>query len=74
MSDVDPRLKLVRLAALAGGGAALLVVMLLMPEGSRWRDVLWSVGVALLILALVANRLIARAEKARREAEKSGSG
>lgn len=61
------------MAALAAGAAALLAAMLLVPEGSRWRDVWWSVGVALLLLALVANRLIARAEKARKEAEGSGT-
>jgi peptidoglycan/LPS O-acetylase OafA/YrhL len=63
MSDVDRRLRPIRMAALAGGAILLLVAMLLLPEGSRWRNLAWSVGVALLILALVVNRLIAKGEK-----------
>jgi peptidoglycan/LPS O-acetylase OafA/YrhL len=63
VSGVDPRLRLIRLAALAGGAILLLVAMLVLPEEPRWRDLVWSVGVALLILALVVNRLIARAAK-----------
>jgi peptidoglycan/LPS O-acetylase OafA/YrhL len=62
---VDPRLRAVRLAALAGGAAALLAAMLFLPEPSRWRDLVWSVGVALLVLAIVVNRLIVRQERAR---------
>jgi peptidoglycan/LPS O-acetylase OafA/YrhL len=64
VSGVDPRLKPIRLVALAGGGVLLLVAMLVLAEEPRWRDLVWSVGVALLILALVVNRLIARAERA----------
>jgi len=67
VSGVDPRLKPIRLAALAGGGVLLLVAMLALPEEPRWRDLVWSVGVALLVLALVVNRLIARGEKAAAE-------
>lgn len=66
MSGVDPRLKLIRLAALAGGGVLLLVAMLVLPDEPRWRDLVWSVGVALLILVLVVNRMIARAARAAR--------
>jgi hypothetical protein len=66
VSGADPRLKLVRLAALAGGAILLLVAMLVLPEEPRWRDLVWSVGVALLILVLVVNRLIARAAKAQK--------
>jgi len=66
VSAVDPRLKPIRLAALAGGGVLLLVAMLLLPEEPRWRDLAWSVGVALLILVLVVNRMIAKGEKAAR--------
>jgi len=66
VSGVDPRLKLIRLAALAGGGVLLLVAMLVLPDEPRWRDLVWSVGVALLILVLVVNRMIARAERAAR--------
>jgi hypothetical protein len=63
VSPLDPRLKPIRLAALAGGGLLLLVAMIALPETSRWRSLAWSVGVALLILVLVVNRMIARAEK-----------
>jgi hypothetical protein len=66
VSAVDPRLRWVRMAALAGGAGLLAVVMLFLSE-SRWRDLAWSVAVALLILALVANRLIAR--QGRRDAD-----
>jgi peptidoglycan/LPS O-acetylase OafA/YrhL len=64
--EIDPatrqRLRLVRLGALAAGSAALLLAMLAFPESPRPRDVAWSVGVALLILAVVANHLIPRGQ------------
>jgi peptidoglycan/LPS O-acetylase OafA/YrhL len=60
VSAVDPRLKIVRLAALFGGAALLMLAMLVFADEPRWRDLAWSVGVAFLILALVANRLVAK--------------
>jgi peptidoglycan/LPS O-acetylase OafA/YrhL len=62
--DPDPatrqRLRWVRLGALAAGSAALVLAMLAFPESARARDMAWTVGVALLILSVVANHLIPR--------------
>lgn len=61
-SDEEPRnlrlVRWVRLFALLGGMTALVLAMVVFQEPSRARDWAWSVGIALLILSLVANRLI----------------
>jgi hypothetical protein len=54
------RLWWVRLLALFAGMAALALAMIVFPDAGRPRDWTWAIGVALLVLALVANRLIAR--------------
>jgi multisubunit Na+/H+ antiporter MnhB subunit len=51
----------VRLGALVVGAACLLYAMVLAPEQTRSRDIAWSVGVAALVLSLVANWLLRRA-------------
>ena len=48
----------VRLVTLFGGMIALVLAMLVFPGEPRARDWAWAIGVALLILSLVANRLI----------------
>ena len=40
--------------------------------GEIWRDLAWSVGVALLLLVLVINRLAARQERTERDREENG--
>lgn len=54
------RLWWVRLLALFAGMAALALAMIAFPDTRGARDWSWTIGVALLVLALVANRLIAR--------------
>ena len=54
----ETRLRVIRLGALAAGSAALLVAMLGFPDSPRPRDLAWTLGVALLVLAVVANHLI----------------
>jgi hypothetical protein len=63
--DGDRPVRMVRLAALMTGCLALLAAMLLLPEGSRARNLAWSIGVALLALSLVANRLVAKSQNRR---------
>ncbi len=73
--DTDSRLRAVRIAALAGGAGLLLLAMLIFPETPRRRDLLWSVGVALLILAIVTNHLVARRSRGGpREGDPPGGG
>jgi hypothetical protein len=50
----------VRLAALFAGMGALALAMVVWPQAGRARDWAWAIGVALLVLSLIANRLIAR--------------
>jgi peptidoglycan/LPS O-acetylase OafA/YrhL len=67
VSPPDARLAVARAAALVAGSIALVAAMLLLDGQPRWRDLAWSVGVALLVLALVANRLLARQAKGEKE-------
>ena len=48
----------VRLAALLGGMIALVFAMVVFQGEPRVRDWAWTIGVALLVLSLVANRLV----------------
>ena len=52
----------VRLAALLGGMIALVFAMVVFQSEPHARDWAWSIGVALLVLSLVANRLVKPAE------------
>ena len=54
------RLWWVRVLSLLAGSVALVFAMVVFPDQRRARDWSWTVGVALLVLSLVANRLIAR--------------
>ena len=54
-------LRHVRLGALVVGAVLLLIAMLVVPEKPRPRDLAWTLGVACLILSLVANWLLRRA-------------
>jgi hypothetical protein len=52
------------MASLVAGCVAIVLVMLIFPD-SRWpRDLLWSIGVAALVFALVVNYLVKRADRA----------
>ena len=51
-------LRIVRLVTLFAGMIALVLAMIVFPGEPRARDWAWTVGVALLILSLVANRLL----------------
>jgi hypothetical protein len=55
-------LRIARLGGLGLGSLCLLWAMLVVPEEPGSRDLAWSVGVAALVLALVANWLLRRAE------------
>lgn len=50
----------VRLAALLAGMVSLVLAMVVLQDQPRARDWAWAIGVALLVLSLVANRLIPR--------------
>ena len=52
----------VRLAALLGGMIALIFAMVVFQGEPRARDWAWTIGIALLVLSLVANRLAKPAE------------
>lgn len=65
-------LRAVRLGSLAAGSAALLLCMTVWAESPRPRDLVWAIGVALLVLSLVVNRLLRRED--RRHEEGSGGG
>jgi hypothetical protein len=52
----------VRLVALFGGMIALVFAMVVFGDEPRLRDWAWTIGIALLVLSLVANRLVKRAE------------
>ena len=52
----------VRLTALFGGMIALVFAMIVFQNEPHARDWAWTVGVALLVLCLVANRLIRRTD------------
>ena len=51
-------LKIVRLVTLFAGMIALVLAMIVFPGEPRARDWAWTIGVALLVLSLVANRLV----------------
>lgn len=51
------------MASLVIGCACIVLVMLIFPEESWSRDLLWPIGVAALILTLVANHLVKRADR-----------
>ena len=53
------RLWWVRLVALFAGMGLVALAMIVFPEARGARDWSWAIGVALLVLALIANRLIA---------------
>jgi hypothetical protein len=57
-------LRVARYAALGVGAISLLWAMLVVPEEPRYRDLAWTVGVAALILSLVANWLLRKSERA----------
>ena len=52
----------VRLVALFGGMVALVFAMVVFQNEPRSRDWAWTIGIALLVLSLVANRLVKPAE------------
>jgi len=54
--------RVVRLVALLAGMIALVFAMVVFKEQPHSRDWAWTIGVALLVLALVANRLVKPAE------------
>ena len=54
--------RVVRLVALLAGMVALVFAMVVFKEQPHPRDWAWTIGVALLVLALVANRLVKPAE------------
>ena len=54
------RLWWVRFVALFGGMIALVLAMVVFANQRRARDWAWAIGVALLVLSLIANRLISR--------------
>lgn len=60
MSEESNRRLLValRLVTLFAGMIALVLAMIVFPGEPRARDWAWTIGVALLILSLVANRLV----------------
>jgi hypothetical protein len=51
-------LRWVRMGALFGGMGALVLAMVVFPVETHARDAAFVIGVALLILSLVANRLL----------------
>ena len=64
-------LRAVRLGAVAAGSLCLLLAMTLWADTPGPRDLAWTIGVALLILSLVANRLLRKMEAA--APDKSGA-
>jgi peptidoglycan/LPS O-acetylase OafA/YrhL len=57
-------LRAVRLGAVAAGSLSLLLAMTVWADAPGPRDLAWTIGVALLVLSLVANRLLRKAEAA----------
>ena len=51
-------LRWVRLITLFAGMIALVLAMVVFPGEPKARDWAWTIGVALLVLSLVANRLV----------------
>jgi len=51
-------LRVVRIVTLFGGMIALVLAMVVFPGEPRARDWAWTIGIALLVLSLVANRLV----------------
>lgn len=56
-------LRAVRLGAVVAGSVSLLLAMTVWSETPGPRDLCWAIGVALLVLSLVANRLLRRADR-----------